>query len=62
MKDIRLCEVWLYWNDGQCGNVEVFLDIDECIETQVFKAFDLLTEDGPNLIDFKWREVKGVQQ
>tara|TARA_A100001515_G_scaffold100719_1_gene81534 strand:- start:7525 stop:7704 length:180 start_codon:yes stop_codon:yes gene_type:complete len=58
MKDIRLCEVWLSYSDGQAGRVKVLLDIDECIETQVFDSFDMLTDDGPDLIDFKWKEVE----
>ena len=62
MKDIRLCKVWLRWEDGKEKNVVIWLDIDESIEDQIFKSFNPVEPTAPQLSDFKWREAQGEQQ
>ena len=54
MKDIRLCKVWLRWEDGKEKNVMIWLDIDESIEDQIFDSFNAIESTCPKLEDFKW--------
>ncbi len=55
MKDIRLCKVWLRWEDGKEKNVMIWLDIDESIEDQIFDSFNAIDPTAPQLEDFKWQ-------
>ena len=49
---MTLCKLTL-WIDGYAkpATATMMLDLDECIETQVWDYY------GPTLLDFKWIEV-----
>ena len=53
--DIRLCEVWLRWENGVEQQFETWLDIDESIEDQIFDSFKAIDPATPRLEDFKWK-------
>ena len=60
--DVRSCEVWLEFADGSTLTTDAFLDMDECIETQIRDTFF-----SPHAIksgsvkcpgvNFKWKEL-----
>ncbi|HIE84305.1 MAG TPA: hypothetical protein EYQ00_10895 [Dehalococcoidia bacterium] len=58
--DIRLCNVWLDYSDGEQLQLEIFLDIDSCIKAQVYESFDPVSPnpDMPYLVDFKWSDTE----
>jgi hypothetical protein len=56
MKDIREYLVWLEYTDGLKLNVEMWLDIDSCIEEQIRRSWESppSADTGPKLANFKW--------
>jgi len=56
--DIRLCSVWVKYTDGQEFNHEVWMDIDECVETQIRQNFETLSIEYPQIADFRWDLVR----
>ena len=55
---MRLCNVWIEYNNGEELNLEVWLDINVSIEDQIFMSFNPLDPDYPQIADFKWDLVK----
>ena len=56
--DIRECLVWLEYTHGLKAQVEMELDIDSCIETQIRQMWE-----GRNrkLANFKWDLIERHQ-
>ena len=54
--DIRECLLWLEYTDGLKLHVEMWLDIDSCVETQIRRSWESppAAESGPKLANFKW--------
>tara|TARA_R110001583_G_scaffold4172_4_gene24593 strand:- start:580 stop:750 length:171 start_codon:yes stop_codon:yes gene_type:complete len=48
--DMRLCTVTLFFV-GYCMDIDIYLDIDDSIEEQVFEKYESF-----GLKDFKWIE------
>lgn len=59
--DVRSCEIWIEFEDGSTMTVSDFLDMDECIETQIRDTFEnhiAIDDNKPNkILNFKWREL-----
>ena len=62
--DVRACEIWIEFADGSTLTTDDFLDMDECIETQIRDTFEIRprlhnpeTESGPAIVNFKWKEL-----
>ena len=59
--DVRACEVWIEFADGSTMRTDSFLDMDKCIETQMFDTFDnhiSIDDNVPNkIVNFKWKEL-----
>ena len=62
--DIRSCEIWLEFADGSTLTTDDFLDMDECIETQIRDTFEIrprlhdpATKSGSAIVNFKWKEL-----
>jgi len=59
--DVRSCEIWIEYADGSTMTVSDFLDMDECIETQIRDTFEnhiAVDETKPNkIVNFKWKEL-----
>ena len=62
--DVRSCEVWLEFADGSTLTTDAFLDMDECIETQIRDTFEIrprlhdpATKSGSAIVNFKWKEL-----
>ena len=62
--DIRSCEIWLEFADGSTLTTDDFLDMDECIETQIRDTFEIrpqlhdpTTKSGSAIVNFKWKEL-----
>ena len=53
--DVRSCEIWMEFADGNTLTVDDFLDMDECIETQIRDNFGIF--GGSKLVNFKWKEL-----
>ncbi len=52
---MRLCNVWIEYNNGEELNLEVWLDINGSIEDQIFKSFNPLDPDYPQITNFEWQ-------
>ena len=52
---MRLCNVWIEYNNGEELNLEVWLDINGFIEDQIFKSFNPLDPDYPQITNFEWQ-------
>ena len=63
MGDIRECFVWLEYTNGHTAKLKVWLDIDECVESQIRMSFESppAAETGPKLASFKWDLVERYQ-
>ena len=63
MGDIRECFVWLEYTNGHTAKLKVWLDIDECVESQIRMSFESApgTDTGPKLTNFKWDLVERYQ-
>jgi len=59
--DVRSCEIWIEFEDGSTMTVSDFLDMDDCIETQIRDTFEnhiAIDDDKPNkIVNFKWKEL-----
>ena len=59
--DVRSCEIWIEFEDGSTMTVSDFLDMDECIETQIRDTFEnhiAIDDNKPNkIVNFKWTEL-----
>lgn len=56
--DIRSCEIWLEYADGSTMIADVFLDMDECIETQIRCSFESPDKgEQDRIVNFKWKEL-----
>ena len=59
--DVRSCEIWIEFEDGSTMTVSDFLDMDECIETQIRDTFEnhiAIDNNKPNkIVNFKWKEL-----
>jgi len=62
--DIRSCEIWLEFADGSTLTTDDFLDMDECIETQIRDTFEIrprlhdpAIKSGSAIVNFKWKEL-----
>jgi hypothetical protein len=62
--DVRSCEIWIEFADGSTMTIDDFLDMDECIETQIRDTFEIrprfhdpATKSGPAIVNFKWKEL-----
>ena len=53
--NMRLCNVWIEYNNGEELNLEVWLDINGSIEDQIFKSFNPLDPDYPQITNFEWQ-------
>ena len=53
---IRLCEIIIRYTDRE-QVVEAFLDLDLSVEDQVFKLFNPLSSEHPQILSFEWREL-----
>ena len=56
MKDIRECLVWLEYTNGHTVKLKVWINLDECIESQIRMSFESppAADTGPKLASFKW--------
>ena len=60
--DVRACEIWIEYADGSTLTTDAFLDMDECIQTQIRDTFfsphaiksGSVKSPGVN---FKWKEL-----
>ena len=55
--DVRACEIWLEFADGSTLTTDDFLDMDECIETQIRDNFCPENVGGAKIVNFKWKEL-----
>jgi len=59
--DVRSCEIWIEFEDGSTMTVSDFLDMDDCIETQIRDTFEnhiAIDDNKPNkIVNFKWKEL-----
>ena len=62
--DVRSCEIWLEFADGSTLTTDDFLNMDECIETQIRDTFEIrprlhdpATKSGSAIVNFKWKEL-----
>ena len=62
--DIRSCEIWIEFADGSTLTTDDFLNMDECIETQIRDTFEdrsvryhSATRSGSAIVNFKWKEL-----
>ena len=56
--DVRSCEIWLEYADGSTMIADVFLDMDECIETQIRCSFESPDKgEQDRIVNFKWKEL-----
>jgi hypothetical protein len=62
--DVRSCEIWMEFADGSTLTTDDFLDMDECIETQIRDTFEIKprlhdpsTKSGSAIVNFKWKEL-----
>ena len=56
--DVRSCEIWIEFADGSTMTTDDFLDMDECIETQIRDTFENPDmRGGSEIVKFNWREL-----
>jgi len=62
--DVRACEIWIEFADGSTMTTDDFLDMDECIETQIRDTFEIRPrlhnpdmKSGSAIVNFKWKEL-----
>ena len=55
---IRLCEVIIQYTDREVTTLETYLDLNLSVEDQVFKSFNPLSNDYPQIVRFKWRDLE----
>ena len=57
--DVRACEIWIEYADGSTLTTDDFLDMDDCIETQIRDTFENLDTfgNGSAIVNFKWKEL-----
>ena len=62
--DVRACEIWIEFADGSTLTTDDFLNMDECIETQIRDTFEArsvrfhsATKSGSAIVNFKWKEL-----
>ena len=57
--DVRACEIWIEFADGSTLTTDDFLDMDDCIETQIRDTFENLDTFGNEsaIVNFKWKEL-----
>ena len=56
--DVRLCEVWIRYENGVEDRFETWLDIDDSIEDQIYTSFNTIDPETPQIADFKWDLVR----
>ena len=54
---MKLFNAYIKYTDGEELNIEVWLDIDSCIEHQIFMSFNPLDPDCPQIANFTLSEV-----
>ena len=55
--DVRACEIWMEFADGSTLTTDDFLDMDDCIETQIRDNFCPENVGGAKIVNFKWKEL-----
>ena len=55
--DVRACEIWIEFADGSTLTTDDFLNMDECIETQIRDNFCPENVGGAKIVNFKWKEL-----